>query len=119
MGRAKPKKKKKKKKVSFEHAQNGQIQINPAHVQSLNRAFALHWYIPLILLAKAKSLICARMRRLIRAFVVRICPNTCFHMARTIYEGKTGLHPDQPFCGTWFGITLFVQVCLSEKSEGK
>ena len=34
-----------KRKGVFEHAQNAQIQIYPAHAQSLIRAFALHWYI--------------------------------------------------------------------------
>ena len=34
-----------KRKGVFEHVQNAQIKIQPAHVQSLIRAFALHSYI--------------------------------------------------------------------------
>ena len=41
MGRA-------KRKVVFEHAQIAQIPIYPANMQSLIRAFALHWYMILL-----------------------------------------------------------------------
>ena len=34
-----------KRKCVFEHAQNEQIQIHPAHVQSIIRVFALYSYI--------------------------------------------------------------------------
>ena len=57
--------------------------------QSFIRAFSLHWNIllyPMILFAESE---CpdqtVRMRRLIWAFAVRICPNTCFPMARPMY----------------------------------
>ena len=34
-----------KRKGVFEHAQNAQIQIHPAHVRNIIRDFALHSYI--------------------------------------------------------------------------
>ena len=55
-----------------------------AHVQSLNRAFALHWYILLcqiILLADSEGPDqTARPRSLIRTFTVRICTKPRFRL---------------------------------------
>ena len=65
-----------KRKGVFEHAQNTRIQIHPAHMQSVTRAFSLHWYIlqcSIILLADSKGPDqTARPRSLIWAFAVRI-----------------------------------------------
>ena len=56
------------------------------HAQGLIRAFARHWYNLMILLAdNAGSDQCARMRKLIRAFAVRICQKTGFRIARSIF----------------------------------
>ena len=58
----------------------------PEHAQSIIRALALHSYImwyPVILLADREGPDqTARMRRLIWAFLVRICRKTRFRMAR-------------------------------------
>ena len=55
---------------------------HPAHAQRLIRAFALHWsslWCPMILFADSEGPDqTARMRRLIWAFDVHICPKTCF-----------------------------------------
>ena len=69
-------------KSVFEHAQNAQIQIHPAHVQSHIRLFALNWYLlwcQMILLADSEGPDqTARTRSLIWAFAVLICPKTGF-----------------------------------------
>ena len=75
-----------KQQFVFEHAQNAQILIHATHAQMRIRAFALHCYIlwcPLILLADSKDPDqTARMRRLILAFAVRMCPKKHFRMAK-------------------------------------
>ena len=45
-------------KYAFKHAHNAQIQIHPAHAQSLIQAFTHHWYIlncPVILFAVSEG----------------------------------------------------------------
>ena len=77
-----------KPKGVFEHVQIAQIQIDIAHVQSLIRAFALHWYIlqcQMIMLADSEGPDqTARMHSLIWAFAVRICPRAFSHGAAHI-----------------------------------
>ena len=74
-----------KRKDVFEHVQNAQIQIHPTHAQTLIRGVSLHLYIlecPMILLADSEGPDqTARMRSLIWAFTVRICPTTHFRIA--------------------------------------
>ena len=98
--------------------QNAQIQIHPTHAQSFIRAFALHWYILycfMILLADSGGPDqTARMRSLIWAFAVRICPKTPFRKAQSIYHmtrakrksvfrARMGLCT----CAGWFWISAF------------
>ena len=71
----------------FEHAQYGQIQTIFCMRNVSSGAFALHSYIlccPMILLADSEGPDqTARMRRLIRASALHICPKTRFSMGRS------------------------------------
>ena len=85
----------------FKHAQNAQIYIHPTHAQSRIRLFALHWYIlwclTILLVDNEdpdRTARTARMRRLISAFVVRICPKTSF-----LYDAVDVLHVTVVFGG--------------------
>ena len=79
-----------KRKRAFRHSLKCSETDHPAHAQSITPVFSLHSYIlyyPMILLADNEGPDqTARMRRLIWAFVVGICPKTRFsHGAAIIH----------------------------------
>ena len=82
-----------KRKCAFQHAQNAQIQIILCMRKvSSGRALCsplIHFNYPMILLADNEGPNqTARMRRLIWAFVVSLCPKTRFRMERPNYYVK-------------------------------
>ena len=77
-----------KRNSAYEHAQNVQIQIILRMSKASSRPLLIFYTFcsPMFLFADSEGPDqAARMRSLIWAFAVRICPKTCFRMGRPIY----------------------------------
>ena len=76
------------RRSAFEHAQIERIHIILHMRKSLIQTFSRHWNIllyPMILFADSERPDqTARIRRLISAFALRVCPKTRFRMAQLI-----------------------------------